>query len=490
MQEKLIGYIKKHKFIRSFRLRIFLIIVVLGFLICTVLRVSFLNNYFDHELNEMTTEATEQMEIVAKHLGTAGYLQDGLDEIVNAELVQLSTVYDGRVLVIDSNFNIIHDTYNLSLGKIMIAKEVMECFRGNVISNYDEQRGYIEVAIPIYILIGQEQIMDANGGPVVDGVILISISTNGLIASYEYLQRQLWIIEILILLIVLAIAFVLSILLTKPFRQVTSALNAVASFEDETPVVSDYIETEEIVEAFNKLRARMKVLDDSRQEFVSNVSHELRTPITSIKVLADSLNVQEDAPVEMYKEFMIDIANEIDREDKIISDLLALVRMDQGKAGLNIEPVNINEMMELIFKRLGPIARKNEVDLIFESRRPITADIDNVKLTLALTNLIENGIKYNKHPGWVKVVLDADHQYMTVDITDCGIGIPEDAKAHIYERFYRVDKSHSREIGGTGLGLAITRKIILLHRGSIEVHSVVDEGTTFSVKIPLSYIVS
>lgn len=488
MQEKLFGFIKKHKFIRSFRLRIFLIIVVLGFLICSVLRISFLNNYLEHELNGMTEEITEQMEIVAKHLVTAGYLQDSSNEVVNAELIQLSTLYDGRVLVIDSNFKIIHDTYNLSIGKTMIAKEVIECFRGNVISNYDDQHGCIEIAIPIYVLTGEEQMVDTNGLPIVDGVVLASVSTSSLIAGYEYLQRQFWIIEILILLIVFAIAYVLSIMLTKPFGQVTGALNAVASFEDETPVVSDYIETEEIVEAFNKLRARMKVLDDSRQEFVSNVSHELRTPITSIKVLADTLNVQEDAPVEMYKEFMIDIANEIDREDKIISDLLALVRMDQGKAGLNIETVNINEMMELIFKRLGPIARKNEVDLIFESRRAVTADIDNVKLTLALTNLIENGIKYNKHPGWVKVVLDADHQYMTVDITDCGIGIPEDAKAHIYERFYRVDKSHSREIGGTGLGLAITRKIILLHRGSIDLQSVVDEGTTFSVKIPLSYI--
>lgn len=483
MQGKIKQFTKKFKFIRSFRVRIFLIIVLLGFLMCTILRTTYLESYRSRALSVKNQEVTTQMKIVAKHLITAGYFQDSALEVLNAELAQLATLYDGRVLVVDSNFKIIYDTYNISIGKIMIAKEVMECFRGTSITNYDFNNDYIEVVIPIRTDMNAQ----TDSSPV-EGVIITSASTAGIESNYAFFNRQLWVIEIVLLLLLSGIAFVLAFILVKPFTKVTQALNAVASFEDETPVVSDYIETEEIVDAFNKLRARMKVLDDSRQEFVSNVSHELRTPITSIKVLADSLNVQEDAPIEMYKEFMIDIAGEIDREDKIISDLLSLVRMDQGKAGLNVEPENINEMMELIFKRLGPIARKNEVDLIFESRRSVTADIDEVKLTLALTNLIENGIKYNKHPGWVRVILDADHLYMTVEIIDCGIGIPEEALDHIFERFYRVDKSHSREIGGTGLGLAITRKIILLHRGSIQVRSVVDEGTTFVVKIPLSYI--
>ena len=108
---------------------------------------------------------------------------------------------------------------------------------------------------------------------------------------------------------------------------------------------------------------------------------------------------------------------------------------------------------------------------------------------MAISNLIENGIKYNKENGFVKVTLDSDHQFVTLVIEDSGIGIPEEAIEHIYERFYRVDKSHSREIGGTGLGLAITRNAILMHRGSIKVTSVEGEGTTFNVKIPLSYII-
>ena len=209
-----------------------------------------------------------------------------------------------------------------------------------------------------------------------------------------------------------------------------------------------------------------------------------------MKVLADSLNGQEDVPVELYKEFMLDIGNEIDRETKIINDLLSLVKMDRSAGDMNITSVNINELLELILKRLRPIAEKQHIELVLESFRPVSAEVDEVKLTLAITNLIENGIKYNKPDGWVHVSLNADHQYFYVKVEDSGIGIPEDSLEHIYERFYRVDKSHSREIGGTGLGLAITRNAILMHRGAIKVFSTEGEGTIFNVRIPLNYIAS
>ena len=259
-------------------------------------------------------------------------------------------------------------------------------------------------------------------------------------------------------------------------------------YGEDALAIHDYTETEQICKKFNEMLGRMKVLDDSRQEFVSNVSHELKTPLTSMKVLADSLNSMEDAPIELYKEFMGDIGNEIDRETKIINDLLSLVKMDKSAADLNVTTLNINELLEQILKRLNPIAEKANVELVLESFRPVTADVDEVKITLAFTNLIENAIKYNREGGWVHVTLNADHQYFYLKVEDSGIGIPEDSLEHIYERFYRVDKSHSREIGGTGLGLAITRNAVLMHRGAIKVFSTEGEGTIFNVRIPLNYI--
>ena len=217
------------------------------------------------------------------------------------------------------------------------------------------------------------------------------------------------------------------------------------------------------------------------------MSHELKTPITSIKVLADSLIAQEDVPVELYKEFMTDIGEEIDRENKIINDLLSLVKLDKKSADIHIEEKNINELLELLVKRIRPIAEKKEVELVLESFKPVIAQVDETKISLAFSNLIENAVKYNKEGGWVHVSLNVDHKYFYVKVEDSGIGIPEDAQEHIFERFYRVDKSHSREIGGTGLGLAITRNAVLLHRGAIKVYSKEGEGTTFTVRIPLVY---
>ena len=234
---------------------------------------------------------------------------------------------------------------------------------------------------------------------------------------------------------------------------------------------------------------RLKAVDQSRQEFVSNVSHELKTPITSIRVLADSLMSMEEVPVELYREFMADISDEVDRENQIISDLLTLVKMDKSaQSQMNIMQVNINEELELILKRLRPIAKRSNVELIFESIREVTADVDRVKFSLAVTNLVENAVKYNVDSGWVRVTLDADHKYFYIRVADSGIGIPQDCIDHIFERFFRVDKARSREVGGTGLGLAITKNVIQMHHGIIDAESAPGEGTTFSVRIPLNYV--
>lgn len=304
--------------------------------------------------------------------------------------------------------------------------------------------------------------------------------------TMSILSRKAWIISIIMCVAIFVFAMLFSRFLVNPFNKVTDAINDVnAGFTDEALSVPDYKETEHIVEAFNNVLSRTRRLDRSRQEFVANVSHELKTPITSMKILAESLVSQEDVPSELYREFMEDIAGEIDREDKIINDLLELVKLDKTNAELSIENVNINNLIELILKRLKPIARKANVNLVFESKRDVTAEVDDVKLTLAITNVVENAIKYNHEHGTVTVILDSDHQNFTVQVVDTGIGIPEESIANIFERFYRVDKSHSREIGGTGLGLALARNIVLMHRGTIDVDSVLGEGTTFTLTIPV-----
>ncbi len=483
--------------LRSLRARIFLMILLVGVLPSALMRQGIVRNYEERAVEQRTQTVQNQLKVLADYLIYEDYLNSPSSSVINAELGMLSDLYDGRVLIINANFKIIKDTYGISEGKTIISEEVVKCFSGVSVAKYDAENGYIEMTTPIVDNrnIGNQEVVtevsSTNGKTPgnVKGVMLTSMSNDYIVGTMEVLNRKAVILETIMIIIILAIAIILSAVLTRPFERVTRAINEVkAGYSNEPISVPDLAETEHIVGAFNQLLQRMRVLDESRQEFVSNVSHELKTPLTSMKVLADSLLMQDNVPSELYKEFMEDIVSEIDRENQIITDLLALVKMDKTSSELNIAAVNINDLTELILKRLRPIARKLDVEVVFESVRPVVAEVDEVKMTLIMTNLVENAIKYNKEHGWVKVVVDADHQYFTFEVSDSGIGIPEDSLTQIYERFYRVDKSHSREIGGTGLGLAITKNAVLAHRGFITVTSTEGEGTTFLVRIPLTYI--
>lgn len=455
------------------------LLILVGLIPCFILKMGILDNYEKRAVQNRIIEVETQCNILGNQLSSQNYLDEPSSDVIDAELTQLSNLYSGRILIIDNNFKILKDTYALEEGKLVVSQEVIRCFKGENTENYDKKNSYIEVTVPI---------MDSSSENI-DGVMLVSVSTDSIVESMHTLNGKANILLAITGSIVIILALFLSIILVKPFGNVTRSIEALTDgYLDENISIPDYTETELIAEAFNKMLSRMKVLDDSRQEFVSNVSHELKTPITSMKVLADSLLAQEDVPAELYKEFMTDIAEEIERENKIINDLLSLVKMDRTANTLNISTININELLELILKRLRPIAARRNIELVFESFRPVTAEIDEMKLTLALSNLVENAIKYNKDDGWVHVSLNADHKYFYVKVADSGIGIPEEETEHIFERFYRVDKSHSREIGGTGLGLAITRNAIVMHRGAIKVYSKEGEGTTFTVRIPLIYI--
>jgi len=485
--QKITVWIKKLRLFRSFRIRIFILMLVIGIIPTIVIQNGIFQNYEARAVNVRTNEVSNQLMIIANHLLFYNYLQDTSSELINAELEQLSSLYDGRVIVINSNFNVVKDTYGLSEGKTIISEEVIKCFKGQTVANYDRINGFIEITTPITENVKTPD--EEHEIAIVKGVMLTSVSTDTITMTLEILSRKSLIIQLVMCIAIFAIAMAVSDFLTRPFNKVTTAINEVREgYTSEALQVPDYVETEHIVDAFNQVLRRMRLLDESREEFVSNVSHELKTPLTSMKVLADSLLMQEEVPNELYREFMQDIADEIDRENIIINDLLTLVKLDKTNAELNITTVSVNEMIELILKRLRPIAQKRDVEITFESIRPVTAEIDEVKITLALTNFVENAVKYNHDHGYVKVTLDADHQFFVVGVEDSGIGIPKESYEHIFERFYREDKSHSREIGGTGLGLSIARNVILMHRGTISVSSELERGTTFMIKIPLSYI--
>ena len=447
-------------------------------LLCTQVLISSLRQ---SHMDSRMVEVQNQCQILSSKMTRTGYLRgENKDGAMDNEIQTLADVYNGRIVVVNRDFRIVQDTFHIAEKRLMVAEEVIRCFQGESSSKYNKDKHYFAQAVPIY------DTAPVNG---IEGVLVITASTEGILSLLDAMLDKAVFLELLVFLILILAAMTAVKMLLKPFKEFQKKLNLVAAGALDTDISANgYRETQDISRAVGITLSKLKEVDQSRQEFVSNVSHELKTPITSIRVLADSLMGMEEAPMELYREFMEDISYEIDRESKIIDDLLSLVKMDKSEAELNIAQVDIHVLVKQILKRLRPIANKRKVELILASIRVVTADVDEMKLSLAISNLVENAIKYNTPEGWVRVTVDADHKFFYVKVADSGIGIPEAEHDHIFERFYRVDKARSRATGGSGLGLSITRNVVLMHKGAILLNSKAGEGSTFTLRIPLNYI--
>lgn len=464
---------------RSLQFRIVLLVNLFVIISSIFVKAIMLENYEQRIVDMRVAEIQNQCTILGNQMLLSEYLSDTSSEVINAELLQLSNIYNGRVIVVNDEFCIVKDSYNIQEGKTIVAEDIVKCFRGEQTSRYDWENSYIEVGTPI------RQSLEGD----VKGMILVSVSANSIQNDVEVLESRLEAAVIIAQIVTLIASIVIARVLVYPFRKMAKEINEITDGHGEVYVGEDaYLETAEISEAVNRAVERLQIVDKSREEFVANVSHELKTPLTSMKVLADSLLTMPDAPIELYQEFMGDLSKEIERENKIVNDLLELVKMDKTSQNIKVQMQNINELVERILKRLRPLASNYNIELSYESYRPVMAEVDEVKFALILTNLVENAIKYNHENGWVKVELNASHKEMYLIVSDSGIGIAKESVDHIFERFYRVDKSHSREIGGTGLGLAITRSAVAMHKGTIKVDSQLGKGTTFTIRIPLSYV--
>lgn len=463
--------------ILSLKVSIFLIFLCIFFITYYSIDRIIIYGFLRKSMDETVTQVKWQSNILASDILAMDFLKNPDSDAADVEIQQMAYAYSARILIINSDYIIVKDNYIFDEGKTIVTEDVINAFKGKSHSHINYKSSSAVITTPI---------IDDTGK--ISGVIKVSISGYATIQTINYMKRISIAVMIALLLVFSGILVFVIYKLTSPAKDMKEAILSLSDGDKNARIKKQTIkEYKDIGDAVNVLLDRLESIDGSRDEFVSNVSHELKTPMTSMKVLADSLLATENAPIEMYKEFMQDIAEEIDRENEIIGDLLNLVRTDGERAVINIETVDVNELMEVVLKRLKPIALKNNIEIIFESMRPVTASIDRVKFIIVLTNIIENAIKYNHPEGWVKITLNADHKFFYVDVSDSGIGIPEECKYQVFERFYRVDKARSRETGGTGLGLAITKNIVLLHKGTIKFYSKENEGTTFNIRIPLNY---
>ena len=467
------------KILKSLRLRVVLFIIGFSVVPVLILHLIIVNSYEYFLINQRQNEIRGRFNMIAAGLGTDDNIYNALNESTSGVILWYSDAYAGRVLVVDPEYRIALDSYQTDTGRTVVSDAVFKAAQGVSFSHYSKDSGYIEFAIPI-----SYQDEDQRK---ISGVLVFSSSVGWIKDGLKRVENTLEIVEVVLFVILILASVFISWRMVRPLKRVSHNLSKFHSGHIETSgsEFQSYSEVDDILASANVIIDKYREMEESQEEFVSNVSHELRTPLTSVKVLTDSLVGQKNIDESVYQEFLSDISQEVDRESLMIDDLLSMARLTGTRESMNIRTASVNELLLNVLNTLKPIALQEKVELVYESFRAVNADIDEIKLSQAISNFIENGIKYNKEGGYVKTSLDSDHEFFYVRVEDNGAGIPEEAVGHIFERFYRVEKDRSRVTGGTGLGLAIARQIILLHDGVVKVESKLGEGTAFTLRIPL-----
>lgn len=464
------------KWYTSFRFKMTLVYILIYFGSILVFSNILYTSLESHFVGQKEAELKRYSNFISRDLSANGYLHNGKIGEMARDMDNTSYAYDIRIMVLDYQGRVVYDTQRVENRKLVVDAPVLKALKS------EETIKYLNNIVNVFTPVSKD-----NG--IVEGVVIASASlkdTHVMIGNIQEIILNL----LIIIGIIVAILFIyFTGIFVRPLHQLLGAIKNISKGHfDQKVNIKKNDEFAQLGHAFNQMTDRLYDIDQSRSEFVSNVSHELKTPLSSIKVLTESILLQEGVPEELYKEFLTDINSEIDRQTAIINDLLALVRLDNKEAALNISQISFNELLEKILKRLQPLAQKRGIELILESSREVEVQVDEMKITLAISNLIENGIKYNKDQGKVIVTLDANHDEAIVTVTDTGCGIPKEHFDKLFQRFYRVDKTRDRATGGTGLGLSIAHRAILLHKGSITLDSEVNVGTRFYVTIPLAYL--
>lgn len=453
-----------------------MLIGIIPLVIMTQIALESVQGYF---VEERKKELLLQANVISGHISISDYMYDESKAFVFDYDINHTSKQSGyRIMVLDRSGVVVNDSNKTEEGKTYFLPEITDALNNKDVARVMEN-DTVHAAVSI---------VDDRSNCI--GVVLVCDSVTDIYENVAAIRHKIFNMIMLLMVVVVLIDLFMAWWFTNPLNKTIEVIKKMSDghFDQRIPV-NDFLHTElaELAESSNNMAEQLDRIETSRREFVSNVSHELKTPLSSIKVLSDSILIQdpETVPKEMYVEFLQDINSEVDRMTAIINDLLTLVRMNREEVELKPAFVNLSEMIGDIVRRLEPIAEKNGITLKYNMVDEVTAEVEATKISLAVSNLIENAIKYNTENGSVNVTLEADGQNAFITVADTGIGISEEDINKIFDRFYRVDKNRDRETGGTGLGLSIARSAVLMHNGSIKVSSSENEGTTFVINIPL-----
>ena len=478
---------KAHRFGASIRWKIllaFFVIVGLSFAVAATNLSGLVSGYLFDQREREDSLLTEKAAASA-----AQAFENASPEELNRILTENALSMNGRLMVIDTDGKVQFDTFGAMCGRRIQIEEVLQVLTGGETDAYG-------VHTP-----GQEETKHMSGEENADhvaysvheitgesgriGALLFVSRIQGLVDSLGTVQWQLIRVFAVIALAALLLALLLSQVLTKPISDLSRTMRKMGKgdLSVRAPVRGSG-ELRELAENYNTMASQLERLDKSRNQFVSNASHELRTPLTTMKIMLETVMYEPNMPRELREEFMQDMNHEIDRLTGIVTDLLTLTRMDNGNEQLQLETVDMSTMTTETIRMLAPAAERRGQQLAGYVAPGLVMEGDRSKLNQILYNLTDNAIKYTPDNGHIAVSLSEENDCLVWRVQDDGIGIPAEDQAHIFERFYRVDKARSRETGGTGLGLSIVKQLVTMHGGRITVDSVTGRGTMFTVILP------
>lgn len=456
----------------STQLRYAFVYVVITFIV-----LLFLNIYSSKTSQELfyknkETAMIDRCQMAAADIADVQVLNP---DTVAAAVAQIGSIRVTRMIVTDTAGSIMYDTGDTQQDYTHFS-EIVQALEGKDVFTwrYRYHDGSMRscAATPIYSygnLAGCVYMMEDDPE---QGALIKSLQRNILSITF--------ILEIAVILFSIVFAHVYS----GRLRRIRNSMRIIRSGDYSHKVVmGGHDELTLLGDEFNDLTERLQTSENKRRQFVSDASHELKTPLASIKLLTDSI-LQNDMDISTVREFVEDIGNEAERLNRMSQKLLTLSRVD-SQVDMDCEIINMAPTVIRAVRMLAQIAKENQVCLIQELTNDSPILILEDDLYQIAFNLIENGIKYNVPGGNLKITLDREEDNAILRVADTGVGIPEDALSHIFERFYRVDKARSRKSGGSGLGLSIVRNIVERNNGTIQVTSEPDVGTVFTVTFPV-----
>ncbi len=483
MQSKRFG-----RYLGSIRTRmvlIYLAVTVFTMVATSVVVSAIMGDFLVSRRTQTQAKETSQLalEITPELLG-------GDPEQLFSFLTSRAQTMNGRVLVLDTDAVVQADSASQQNGYWLPYREV----RDILVNGAEASFGFHHISRPddfdiLGISDGQVWAVYYTA-PITDngvyvGVLLFSALIQDVQNSVNDVIGKIVGVFAVVALMTAVISYMLSGWLSKPIVELTGAIRRMGTQGYGVRVdVKGEGEMAELSNAFNRMSERIEAHDKVRDEFIANASHELKTPLSAMKLLSESILYQEDPDPAIMREFFKDVNHEVDRLSNIITDLLRLVQSDAEEPVMRKEPVRLDTLVQRMVSRLRPLAAIKGIALRVHVE-PVTVPIESGRIEQVVTNIVENAIKYTDS-GSVSISVSQEHTDAVLAVKDTGIGIPQEALPHLFERFYRVDKARSRDTGGTGLGLAIANRIVTLHGGYIEVESTPGKGSVFTVRLPFT----